>query len=73
MKKLIIVTDYPSTFSFHTEEKLPKFKFDCPIRTKIVQQQIIEQKIETPYHEANHYNVEEVILFEGGEIWELGT
>ena len=69
----IIVTDYPATFSFETEEKLPKFKFDCPVRTKIVQQQIIEQKIESPYHEPEHYMVENIIPFEGGEIWELGS
>ena len=69
----IIVTDYPATFSFHIEGELPKFKFDCPTRTEIVQQQIKEQKIETPYHEPEHYMVEDIIPFEDGEIWELGT
>jgi hypothetical protein len=69
----IIVTDYPATFSFHIEGELPKFKFDCPTRTEIVQQQIREQQIETPYHEPEHYMVEEIISFEDGEIWELGT
>jgi hypothetical protein len=73
MKKLIIVTDYPSTFSFHTKEKLPRFKFDCPVRTRIIQEELVKQKIETPYHEPNHYMVEEITRFEGGEIWGLGT
>jgi hypothetical protein len=69
----IIIRDYPSTFSFDTEEKLPKFQFGCHVRTKIVQQEIIQQQIETPCHDPFDYCVEVIIPFKGGEIWELGS
>ena len=69
----IIINEYPCTFSFDTEENLPKFKYGCRTRTKIVRQQIIRQQIETPFHEPSDYCVEEIFPFNGGEIWELGS
>jgi len=69
----IIIENYPNDFSFEVTEKLPKFKFLCPVRTRIVQQQIEEQKIDIPYHDVSDYGVESIIPFEGGEVWELGT
>ncbi len=69
----IIIRDYPSTFSFNLEKKLPKFQYGCHVRTRIVQQQIVQQQIETPFHEPSDYTVEVIIPFEGGEVWELGS
>jgi hypothetical protein len=69
----IIIRDYPSTFSFDTEEKLPIFQYGCHVRTKIVQQEIIQQQIETPCHDPFDYCVEVIIPFKDGEIWELGS
>ena len=73
MRKLIIVANYPDTFSFYTEEELPRFKFDCPIRTKLLRKQLEEQKIECPYHRYEDYNVEIMERFKSGEVWFVGS
>ena len=49
----IIIRDYPSTFSFDTEEKLPKFQFGCHVRTKTNIIQIHYEFINTCNNEEN--------------------
>ena len=73
MRKLIIIVNYPDTFSFYIDEELPRFKFDCPVRTKLLREQLEKQQIECPYHRYEDYNVEIMERFKSGEVWFVGS
>lgn len=69
----ITIIDYPTTFSFNIEKKLPKFHYGCSVRSQILHEQLVYNQIETLCHDPLDYIVEEIIPIKGGEIWELGS
>lgn len=70
---IITVVDYPDTFSFVTRQELPEFKFDCPVRTKILHKKLRELDIDSPCHAWTDYRVEQVVKKYGQEFWYLGS
>ena len=74
MKNTIItVIDYPDTFSFVTSEKLPKFKVSDPnnVRHPILLEKLRSLKIDSPCHDYEDYDIEDVEKKYGQEFWYL--
>lgn len=71
----IIVQEYPCTFNFKTRKKLPKFRYDCPTRRKILVDAMRRMKIKSPSHLYTDYVVEVIECYpaENAEVWHLGS
>lgn len=71
--KIIIINDYPATFTFKVRKELPEFNDYCEIRQEILLRQFRKQKIYSPCHSYVEYAIEMVETFDGGEEWILGS
>lgn len=68
----IQINDYPCTFSFNIDNCLPKFKYGCKIRTKLVRM-LLKYQYYAVHHTPDDFIVEDVIKIKDGEIWILGS
>jgi hypothetical protein len=71
--KTIIITDYPANFTFKVRKDLPAFDEYCEVRQEILLRQLRRQNIDSPCHAYTDYGIDEVITFDGGEQWILGS
>jgi hypothetical protein len=78
-EKLIVITHYPATFAFTTNETLTPFneETECSLRNRILHDELKRQNIESPYHSYTDYVVEIVDTALLGDIevemWTLGS
>ena len=70
--KKIIVEHYPESMMFYVKNKLPKFKFNCPVRNKILHYQMNKEKV-TANHDYSDYGVDNVEIIKDGEVWHIGS
>jgi hypothetical protein len=70
---IITVVAYPDTFSFVTRQSLPEFKWNCPVRNKILLKQLRKLNVDSPCHLWTDYGVEEIVKKYGQEFWYLGS
>ena len=76
---MVIIVHYPQTFSFVTDELTNPFNEEtgCALRDRLMQEEMVKQNIETPYHHPLEYSVEEVSTLNFGgmqtELWGLGS
>ena len=70
---IITVVGYPDTFSFITRKDLPNFKFDCPVRRKILHKKMNELQIDSPCHLYSDYGIDRIEKKYGQEFWYLGS
>lgn len=76
MSKSIKVTvkNYPATFDFPACLPLPPFEYGCKVRTRLVQEAMRIQRIESRNHLYTDYLVEQIeTLPDGSEVWHLGS
>ena len=71
--KTIIIQHYPANMTFKVMKELPEFTFNCPVRNKILLYQLKKQQIDSPCHSYSDYGVDCIEVFDGGEIWEIGS
>lgn len=71
--KTIIIQHYPANMTFKVKKELPEFTFNCPVRNKILLYQLKKQQIDSPCHSYSDYGVDCIEVFDGGEIWEIGS
>jgi len=78
-ERLIVITHYPATFAFITNETLTPFNEEtgCSLRDRILHDELEYQKIDSPHHTYNDYVVEIVETSVLGdievELWTLGS
>ena len=70
---LIKIYNYPDTFEIKTNVELPKYKYGCKQRKKILLSNLEEQKIHSPNHSYEDYIIEEVETYKKYEVWHLGS
>jgi hypothetical protein len=81
-KSQLITIDYPIDLTLRTKKKLPKFKYGCPVRTKIlhvflwnkIKNKKYKQKI-NECHAISEYLVESVVKNKQGDeiFWIVGS
>lgn len=71
--KIIIVEHYPANMTFKVIKELPEFTFNCPVRNKILHRQLKKNKVDSPCHLYTDYGVDLIEIFDGGEIWHIGS
>jgi hypothetical protein len=71
--KTIIVDTYPATLLFKVRKELPEFKFNCPVRNKILHYQMKKQQVDSPCHLYTDYGVDSIEITPYGEIWQVGS
>ena len=71
--KTIIINHYPTTMTFNVRQTLPEFTFNCPVRNKILHRRLRRKKVDSPSHSYTDYGVDCITVFDGGEIWEIGS
>lgn len=69
----ITIISYPTTFTFTTTEKLPPFKYACPVRKTILVEAMIAKKISSPCHAYTDYDVAMINISGNNEIWHLDS
>lgn len=67
-----VYIDYPLHINFETRAKLPRFKYGCPVRTKLLHK-ALEGCLYSAPHEDKNFIVEKVEKREGREIWHVGS
>lgn len=73
MKTITAIYGGDTRLTFQVRTKLPKFKYGCDARTRLVHRHFKRKKVPSPMHDYRDYLVESVEVYDSGEIWHLGS
>ena len=68
-----IYTDYPIQIHFNARTELPRFKYGCEVRTKILRRQLRKCLLIDIPHKVSDFTIERITKIKDGEIWHIGS
>ena len=71
--KTITIQGYPVTLIFKVRTKLPKFKYPCKVRDKILKRRLSGVPEALTCHAPGDFTVELVETVGEGEVWHVGS